>query len=65
MPLDDTFRVVNGAAFDGKNVNEKPGKIDYVLVDKGAVVKRAWIDRNWDDVGKASDHWPITTVVGL
>jgi len=65
VPLDDTFRVVNDAGVDGTTFNGKPGKIDYVLVDKGAVVKNAWIDRNWDDVGKASDHWPIAAVVGL
>ena len=65
MPFDDTFRVVNDAGVDGTTFNGKPGKIDYVLVDKGAVVKNAWIDRNWDDVGKASDHWPIAAVVGL
>ena len=65
MPLYDTFRVVNDAAVDDTTFNWKPGKIDFVLVDKGAVVKNAWIDRNWDDVGKASDHCPINPVVGL
>ena len=35
------------------------------MVDKGALVKNAWIDRNWGDQGSASDHWPVSAVVDL
>jgi len=65
VPLDDTFRTVNDESVSGETFPGKPGKIDYVMVDKGAVVKDAWIARNWADQGKASDHWPIAAVVGL
>merc|ERR1719233_2046358 len=65
VPLDDTFRTYNDESVSGETFPGKPGKIDYVMVDKGAVVKNAWIARNWDDQGKASDHWPIAAVVGL
>merc|ERR1712121_39795 len=65
VPLDDTFRTYNDESVDGATFPGKKGKIDYVMVDKGAVVKNAWIARNWDDQGKASDHWPIAAVVGL
>lgn len=65
ITFDDTFRSYNGAGADGTTFPGKPGKIDYVLVDKGAMVKNAWIDRNWDDQGKASDHWPVSAVVDL
>ena len=65
VPLDDTFRVFNAADVDGTTFPGKVGKIDYVMVDKGAGVKNAWIARNWDDVGKASDHWPVAAVVEL
>ena len=65
MPLDDTFRTYNDESVDGATFPGKKGKIDYVMVDNGAVVKNAWIARNWDDQGKASDHWPIAAVVGL
>ena len=65
MPLEDTFRVFNDASVDGKTFPGKPGKIDFVMVDEGAQVKNAWIARNWDHVGKASDHWPVAAVVGL
>ena len=65
MPLDDTFRVFNGDDEDGTTFPGKTGKIDYVMVDKGAGVKNAWIDRNWADAGKASDHWPVAAVVEL
>jgi len=63
VPLDDTFRVFNGDGVDGTTFPGKTGKIDYLMVDKGAGVRNAWIDRNWDDVGKASDHWPVAAVV--
>lgn len=65
VPLDDTFRSYNGPDVDGTTFPGKPGKIDYVMVDTGAMVKQAWIDRNWDDVGQASDHWPVAAVVDL
>jgi len=65
VPLDDTFRVVNDESVDGTTLTNEAGKMDYVMVDKEAEVLSAWIDRNWDDVGKASDHWPIAAVVGL
>merc|ERR1719394_1013067 len=65
VTIEDTFRSYNGAGADGTTFPGKPGKIDYVLVDKGAMVKNAWIDRNWDDQGKASDHWPVSAVVDL
>merc|ERR1712058_160546 len=39
VPLDDTFRVANGGSVDGTTFPGKPGKIDYVMVDKGAQVK--------------------------
>jgi len=65
ITFDDTFRSYNDAGVDGTTFPGKPGKIDYVMVDKGAVVKNAWIDRNWADQGKASDHWPVAAVVDL
>ena len=65
VPLDDTFKLATDGSVDGTTFPGKPGKIDYVMVDKGAQVKSAWIDRNWDDAGKASDHWPIAAVVGI
>ena len=65
VPLDDTFRVVNNESVDGTTLTNRAGKLDYVMVDKEAEVVSAWIDRNWDDVGKASDHWPVAAVVGL
>ena len=65
ITFDDTFRSYNDASVDGTTFPGKPGKIDYVMVDKGAVVKNAWIDRNWADQGKASDHWPVAAVVDL
>ena len=65
VPLDDTFRSYNGPDADGTTFPGKPGKIDYVMVDQGAKVKNAWIDRNWEDSGKASDHWPVSAVVDL
>ena len=60
--LDDTL---NGWDVDGTTFPGKPGKIDYVMVDHGAMVMQAWVDRNWDDSGKASDHWPVAAVVDL
>merc|ERR1712223_938335 len=65
VPLDDTFRVVNDMSVDGTTFPGKDGKIDYVMIDKGGKVESARIDRNWDDLGKASDHWPVAAVVGL
>ena len=65
LTLDDTFRTYNGDDVDGTTFPGKPGKIDYVMVDKGAVVRNAWIDRNWADHGHASDHWPVGAVVDL
>ena len=65
ITFDDTFRSYNDASVDGTTFPGKPGKIDYVMVDKGAIVKNAWIDRNWADQGKASDHWPVAAVVDL
>ena len=65
ITFDDTFRSYNDASVDGTTFPGKPGKIDYVMVDKGAMVKNAWIDRNWADQGKASDHWPVAAVVDL
>ena len=55
----------NAADVDGKTFPGKVGKIDYVMVDKGAGVKSAWIARNKDYIGKASDHWPVAAVVEL
>merc|ERR1719369_1412346 len=63
VPLDDTFRVLNDESVDGTTLTNEAGKMDYVMVDKETEVLSAWIDRNWDDVGKASDHWPIAAVV--
>ena len=65
VPLDDTFRIVNDMSVDGTTFPGKTGKIDYVMIDKGGKVESARIDRNWDDAGKASDHWPVMAVVGL
>ena len=45
VPLDDTFRSYNGPDVDGTTFPGKPGKIDYVMVDQGATVQDAWIDR--------------------
>ena len=65
MPLDDTFRVINAADVDGITFPRFVGKADYVMVDKGAGVKNAWIARDKDYMGKASDHWPVAAVVEL
>ena len=65
LKLDDTFRSYHGAEADGKTFPGKPGKIDYVMVDQGAVVEGAEIHRNWADQGKASDHWPVSALVNL
>ena len=65
ITLDDTFRSYNGPEVDGTTVPGKPGKVDYVMVDKGAVVRYAWIDRNWADHGHASNHWPVGAVIDL
>ena len=63
--FDDTFRTFNGEEADGTTFPGMSGKIDYVMVDQGTEVRNAWIDRNWDDLGKASDHWPVAAVVDL
>ena len=65
MPLKDTFRVVNGDNADGKTFPGKRGKIDFVMVDSGARVTKAWISRDWSKLNKASDHWPVAAVVQL
>jgi len=65
VPLDDTFRSYNGPSADGTTFPGKPGKIDYVMVDAGALVNNAWIGRAWEDQGQASDHWPVAAVVDL
>ena len=35
IPFDDTFRSYAGPSADGTTFPGKPGKIDYVMVDKG------------------------------
>jgi len=65
IPLVDTFRFFNGNEVDGTTVPGKNGKKDYVMVDKGAVVRNAWIDRNWADLGHASNHWPVGAIIDL
>ena len=80
VQLADTFRVVNGDEADGITFPGMAGKIDYVLAGQGQVragkvtavaalllqeVRDAWIDRAWEDQGRASDHWPVTAVMEL
>ena len=81
VQLADTFRVVNGDEADGITFPGMAGKIDYVLAGQGQVragkvviavaalllqgVRDAWIDRAWEDQGRASDHWPVTAVMGI
>ena len=60
--FDDTFRSYAGEGADGTTFPGKPGKIDYAMVDQGAWVENAWIDRKARD---ASDHWPVSAVVSL
>ena len=60
--FDDTFRSYAGEAADGTTFPGKPGKIDYAMVDQGAWVENAWIDREARD---ASDHWPVSAVISL
>jgi len=65
VQLADTFRVVNGDEADGITFPGMAGKIDYVLAGQGQGVRDAWIDRAWEDQGRASDHWPVTAVMEL
>ena len=60
--FDDTFRLYADEAADGTTFPGKLGKIDYLMVDKGAGVENAWIDREARD---ASDDWPVSAVVSL
>jgi endonuclease/exonuclease/phosphatase family metal-dependent hydrolase len=70
----DTFRMVNPEAkdcctFHGFHPTKQEGeKIDYILVQPGAMAISAWIDRRHVDgppMVSPSDHYPVGAIVDL
>jgi endonuclease/exonuclease/phosphatase family metal-dependent hydrolase len=67
-PLRDTFRIAhpdetNAGTFHGFKGVPQPEKIDYILVEPGAKVVKAEIDRRSFDGRYPSDHFPVLAVI--